>query len=145
MILEIQDSSHSFIYSFNNSLLSVYYILLIVYQLFNVRVCSFTYVRLFVTSRTVAHQHPLPWDSPGKNAGVGCHFRFQGIFPIRDWTCVSQVFCIGRRVLYHCATWEALRNRLEWLQTRLPRYPAPKYSRSQFLSESISRSVLSDA
>ena len=22
-----------------------------------------------------------PWDSPGKNAGVGCHFLLQGIFP----------------------------------------------------------------
>ena len=21
-----------------------------------------------------------PWDSPGKNTGVGCHFRLQGIF-----------------------------------------------------------------
>ena len=23
----------------------------------------------------------LPWDSPGKNTGVGCHFLLQGIFP----------------------------------------------------------------
>ena len=74
MILEIQDSSHSCIYSFNNSLLSVYYILLIVYQLFNVRVCSFTYVRLFVTSRTVARQALLPMGFPMQNTGVGCHF-----------------------------------------------------------------------
>ena len=22
-----------------------------------------------------------PWDSPGKNAGMGCHFLLQGIFP----------------------------------------------------------------
>ena len=22
-----------------------------------------------------------PWDFPGKNTGVGCHFRLQGIFP----------------------------------------------------------------
>ena len=22
-----------------------------------------------------------PWDFPGKNAGVGCHFLLQGIFP----------------------------------------------------------------
>ena len=22
-----------------------------------------------------------PWDSPGKNSGVGCHFLLQGIFP----------------------------------------------------------------
>ena len=26
-----------------------------------------------------------PWDFPGKNTGVGCHFLLQGIFPIREW------------------------------------------------------------
>ena len=26
---------------------------------------------------------PRPWDSPGKNTGVGCHFLLQGIFPTR--------------------------------------------------------------
>ena len=25
----------------------------------------------------MAHQAPLPWDSPGKNTGVGCHFPLQ--------------------------------------------------------------------
>ena len=31
---------------------------------------------------TVARQDPLcPWDSPGKNAGLGCRFLLQGIFP----------------------------------------------------------------
>jgi len=24
-----------------------------------------------------AHQAPPPWDSPGKNTGVGCHFLLQ--------------------------------------------------------------------
>ena len=24
-----------------------------------------------------------PWNSPGKNTGVGCHFLLQGIFPIQ--------------------------------------------------------------
>ena len=24
---------------------------------------------------------PCPWDSPGKNTGVGCHCLLQGIFP----------------------------------------------------------------
>ena len=32
------------------------------------------------TPRTVAHQAPCPWDSPGKNTGVGCHALIQGIF-----------------------------------------------------------------
>ena len=26
-------------------------------------------------------RRPRPWDSPGKNTGVGCHFLLQGIFP----------------------------------------------------------------
>ena len=25
-----------------------------------------------------------PWDSPGKNTGVGCHFLLQGIFPMQE-------------------------------------------------------------
>ena len=33
---------------------------------------------------TVASQAPLcPWDFPGKNTRVGCHFLLQGIFPIQ--------------------------------------------------------------
>ena len=43
------------------------------------------------------------WDRPGKNSGVSCHFPLQGIFWPRDWT---RVFCIGRHILYHWATWE---------------------------------------
>ena len=41
---------------------------------------------------------PCPWDFPGKNTGVGCHFLLQGIFLTRDQTRVS---CIDRRVVYH--------------------------------------------
>ena len=42
-----------------------------------------------------------PWDFPGKNTGVGCHFPLQGIFPTPDQT---QVSCIDRQILYHCVT-----------------------------------------
>ena len=49
-----------------------------------------------------------PWDFPGKNTGGGCHFLLHGIFPHRDWTCVSCLSCIGRQILYHCTTWEVL-------------------------------------
>ena len=45
-----------------------------------------------------------PWDSPGKNTGVGCHFLLQGIFLMQGSNHVS---CIGRQVLYHWTTWEA--------------------------------------
>ena len=34
-------------------------------------------VRLCVTPQTAAQQAPRPWDSPGKNTEVGCHFLLQ--------------------------------------------------------------------
>ena len=37
----------------------------------------FSRVQLCATPWTAAHQAPCPWDSPGKNTGVGCHFRLQ--------------------------------------------------------------------
>ena len=37
----------------------------------------FSCVRLCVTPETAAHQAPCPWDSPGKNTGVACHFLLQ--------------------------------------------------------------------
>ena len=40
---------------------------------------SLSCVRFFVTPWTLARG---PWDFPGKNTGVGCHFLLQGIVPI---------------------------------------------------------------
>ena len=37
----------------------------------------FSRVGLCATPETAAHQAPRPWDSPGKNTGVGCHFLLQ--------------------------------------------------------------------
>ena len=45
----------------------------------------FSRVRLCATPWTAAHQVPRPWDSPGKNTGVGCHFLLQGYFPTQGW------------------------------------------------------------
>ena len=36
---------------------------------------------------------PCPWNSPGKNTGVGCHALLQGMFPIEGLNC--------RQILYH--------------------------------------------
>ena len=44
-----------------------------------------------------------PWDSPGKNTGVDCHFLLQGIFLDR-----TRVSCIGGRRFNLWATREAL-------------------------------------
>ena len=37
----------------------------------------FSRVRLCANPQMAAHQAPRPWDSPGKNTGVGCHFLLQ--------------------------------------------------------------------
>ena len=43
---------------------------------------SLSHVRLFVTPWTAEPARLLcPWNFPGKNTGVGCHFLLQGIFP----------------------------------------------------------------
>ena len=43
-----------------------------------------------------------PWDSPGKNTGVGCHALFQGNLPDPDIELASLTISgIGRQVLYH--------------------------------------------
>ena len=44
-----------------------------------------------------------PWNSPGKNAGVGSHFLLQEIFPTQG---LNPGLLFGRRILYHGATWE---------------------------------------
>ena len=42
---------------------------------------SLSRVRLFGTPWTTAARLLCPWDSPGKNTGVGSHALLQGIFP----------------------------------------------------------------
>ena len=37
----------------------------------------FSRVRLYANPQTAATRLPRPWDSPGKNTGVGCHFLLQ--------------------------------------------------------------------
>ena len=54
------------------------------------------------TPWTAAHQ--APWDSPGKNTGVGCYALLQGISGTQG---SNSRPCIARRILYHGASWEA--------------------------------------
>ena len=44
-------------------------------------VCVICSVQLFVTHGLQPTRLLCPWDFPGKNTGVGCHFLLQGIFP----------------------------------------------------------------
>ena len=63
--------------------------------------------RVFVTPRTVVYQAPLSINFPGRNSGVGCHALLQGIFLTQGSGPHLLHPCIGRQLLYHCATWEA--------------------------------------
>ena len=58
-------------YKSNRHLLSIYYKLLLLL------LSHFSCVRLCATPKRAATRLPRPWDSPGKNTGVGCHFLFQ--------------------------------------------------------------------
>ena len=45
-----------------------------------------------------------PWDFPGKNTGVGCHFLAQGIFSTQE----LNLHLLHWQAGYHWAIWEAL-------------------------------------
>ena len=47
---------------------------------------------------------PCPWDFPGKNTRVGCHFFLQGIFLTQR---LNLCLLLGRQILDHWVTWEA--------------------------------------
>ena len=53
-----------------------------------------------------------PWDSPGKNTGVGCHALLQGIFPTQGWN--PHLLCLPHWQVgaLPLVTWEALQVRV---------------------------------
>ena len=62
--------------------LKVVYIILCIHVislllLLLVLLSGFNHVRLCATPRWQLTRLPHPWDSPGKNTGVGCHFLLQ--------------------------------------------------------------------
>ena len=46
-----------------------------------------------------------PWDSPGKDTGMGCCFLLEKIFLTQGLKRVSFASPAGRWILYHWATW----------------------------------------
>ena len=48
-----------------------------------------------------------PWDSPGKNIGVDCHFLLQGIFLTQGLNHISYSPALAGRFFTMRATWEA--------------------------------------
>ena len=51
-----------------------------------------------VTPWTVACRLLHPWDSLGKNTGVGCHFLLQGVFPTQGSN-LGLLHC--KQILHH--------------------------------------------
>ena len=48
-----------------------------------------------------------PWDSPGRNTGVGLHALFQGICPTQGWNPCLMSSTLAGRFFPTSATWEA--------------------------------------
>ena len=77
-------------------------------------VCSLLTVTLWkpwMLSRIWLWPHELqptrllcPWDFPGKNSGMDCHFLLQGIFPTQGYNPCLLWFLNCRQILYHWAT-----------------------------------------
>ena len=59
---------------------------------------------LFAVSWTVACQAPLSLEFSRQEYWSGLAFSSRP----RHWSCISCNPCIGRQILYHCATWEAV-------------------------------------
>ena len=57
-------------------------------------------VQLFLTPWPVPARLLCPWDSPGQNTGVGCHFLLLGIFPTQGLNpgllhCRQILYCLS--------------------------------------------------
>ena len=65
----------------------------------------FCCVRLFATLPTVVHL--CPWDSSGKNTGMGCHFLLQGIFLTQELNLSLLSLALAGEFFATSATWVA--------------------------------------
>ena len=65
-------------------------------------------VRLIATPWTI--RLLCPWDSPGKNTGVGCHFLLQGIFLTQVSNLSLLCLLHWQQILDHCTNWEVYKN-----------------------------------
>ena len=55
-----------------------------------------------------------PWQSPGKDAGVGCHALLQGIFRTQGLNLSPLCLLHCRRFFSHCAAWDQCKSNLQW-------------------------------
>ena len=72
------------------------------------------------TPWTIAHQALCPWDSPGKNTGVGCYALLQGIFSTQG---SNLSFPNCRQILFfiYCLSHQGSPRILEWVAYPLSR------------------------
>ena len=90
---------------------------------------AFSHVWLFATPWTVATRLLRPWDFPGKNIGVGCHFLLQRIFPTQG---LNPGLPDCRQTLYHLSHQgrhfsELLSQNMQWLFTMVFSFNKHKY------------------
>ena len=75
--------------------------------------CTCMHAKLLHSCLTVHRYERKParlfcsWDSLGKDAGMGCHALLQGIFLTQGSNPCLLHLMHCRRILSHCATWEA--------------------------------------
>ena len=80
----------------------------LVYALHACVLSHFSCVRLAVTLWTVAPPGSSPWDSPGKNTGVGYRALLHGIFPIQGLNPCLLSPALAGRFFTTSTTWETL-------------------------------------
>ena len=66
-------------------------------------VSRFSHARLLQPYELEPAKLLCPWDSPGKNTGVGCCDPLQGIFLTQE---LNRYLCIAGRFFIHWSTWE---------------------------------------
>ena len=62
--------------------------------------CCFGRVQFFATHGLQPTRLLCPWDSPGRNTGVGCHVLLQGSSQPGDQTCICLCLLHCRSILY---------------------------------------------
>ena len=71
----------------------------------------FSHVQLFTVPWTVARHAPLSMGFFRQAYWSGLPFPTPGGLPDLGIEPASRVFCIGRQILYHCATWVSPQNK----------------------------------
>ena len=71
----------------------------------------FSHVHFFVTYGLYSTRLLCPWDSPGKNTGVGCHAHLQRTSWPRNRTHVSCLPALASGLFTTSTTWETQKGR----------------------------------